>query len=1015
MKKIFAFDLGKSSIGICVREGHDILKLKSLIINPDYGNIDDNRNRKRIIKIRNAHKKREEFFIKEIWQKCGLEPLSKQDNRFKKEFPSKNENIIYSSSLLRIALLQNHPLEKWQIYKALYNAIQRRGYDNKLPWMNGKKAEKTKDDEENTKYIENYNKLLKETILDDNYHYPCYLDASLMGLWNYLEPNKLNLRISHTASPARYENRVAPRKLVEKELKMLFDNAKSQIPELENISTNYFLYGIGEIPYASYEKEEFSKYIGKSWDNQGVLSQKIPRFDNRILSKCQLMPKRNVCKANTIENIKFVLLLQLKNFRYKNALGQNISLSADQIKQAYEKREPDLKKYIKEGKFQNCKIGSSIIKEVIKPDKLGEETKIEIKVNTQGRSRFCTPALKILSNIILSGKSPLEFDITPYIQNNDETKPEKGITKSELIKVIKRLGDSWQNFHIGDNRDEIAEYNIPKEQKIAKLINSTNPIIRHRLQWFYNELKNLDENYGTPDNIIIEFVRGDKNDALAQKYIIDQNKNEKNNKQIRKKLEESNLELSPNNFERMKLYELQQGKCVYTGQDIERSEILDCQIDHIVPVSRGGCDSLYNKVLCTAQANQEKGNKTPYEWLCSNDENWIKYLQRISKMEKLGNKKQELLISPDATEQIESYNALAETAQIARTAQQIVAIHFGWKLHAKDNKQHVFVSNGSKTAEFRKKYKLNQLLGNASEKNRNNPKHHALDAICISYSRDIKSFQKIDGKWTRGVEGLKVDYIAKKIEELIPKTIKPNTSKQKIKETIYGKIIKGNMIYLASRKKLVDIENTEKAINKIIDDEIKEDLLNKVKDFDGKEMFPSWQAMLKEYHHPKRNVLVKKVKIKETETQTIDLDGNGRERIGKYCDFGNKETKGQFKAADQHQGQFIYFDEKNIPRIMPVYANQKKSEVKAILKNKNYSLYKNGMFLYSTVQLNIKKDFMAGKNIHPAGIYELNTIKTRSAVIKIKNSNGEIISSSAKNLINADFEIYQEEKLLKKD
>ena len=100
---------------------------------------------------------------------------------------------------------------------------------------------------------------------------------------------------------------------------------------------------------------------------------------------------------------------------------------------------------------------------------------------------------------------------------------------------------------------------------------------------------------------------------------------------------------------------------------------------------------------------------------------------------------------------------------------------------------------------------------------------------------------------------------------------------------------------------------------------------------------------------------------------------------------------------------------------MPVYANQKKSEVKAILKNKNYSLYKNGMFLYSTVQLNIKKDFMAGKNIHPAGIYELNTIETRSAKIKIKNSNGEIISSSAKNLINADFEIYQEEKLLKKD
>lgn len=477
-------------------------------------------------------------------------------------------------------------------------------------------AEKNKDDEENAKYLENYIKLLNETIPNKDYHYPCYLDASLIGLWNYLEPEKLNLCATHLSNAARCENRVTPRKLVKKELRTLFDNAKSQIPELQNISTNYFLYGTGEIPYASYQKKEFEKHIGKPWDNQGVLSQKIPRFENRILSKCQLMPKRNVCKANIIENIKFVLLLGLKNFRYKDPLGKNISLTAEQIRQAYEKREPDLKKYIKEGKFQNCKIGSKIIKEVIKPNKLEEGIKIDLKVNTQERARFCKPALKILNEIILSGKSPLEFNITPYIQNYDETKPEKGITKNELQKLIARLGDSWENFHIGDNRDEISESNLSREQQIAKLINTTNPIIRHRLQWFYNELRQLEKNHGTPDEVIIEFVRGNKDQVLAQKYILEQNKNKKNNDKIRKKLEEAGLELTPNNFERLKLLELQQGKCVYTGKNIGIHEIFDCQIDHIVPISRGGCDSLYNKVLCTSQANQEKREKTPYEWLC---------------------------------------------------------------------------------------------------------------------------------------------------------------------------------------------------------------------------------------------------------------------------------------------------------------------------------------------------------------------------------------------------------------
>ena len=44
--------------------------------------------------------------------------------------------------------------------------------------------------------------------------------------------------------------------------------------------------------------------------------------------------------------------------------------------------------------------------------------------------------------------------------------------------------------------------------KIERIISGiTNPIVRHRLNLFYNKLKDLKTNYGEPDKVIIEFVR----------------------------------------------------------------------------------------------------------------------------------------------------------------------------------------------------------------------------------------------------------------------------------------------------------------------------------------------------------------------------------------------------------------------------------------------------------------------------------------------------------------------------
>ncbi|MEI8390782.1 MAG: type II CRISPR RNA-guided endonuclease Cas9, partial [bacterium] len=950
--------------------------------------------------------------------------------RLKQEFPSKNDENIYTSCLLRIALLQNKQLEEWQIYKALYSAIQRRGYDNSLPWMNSKKAIKQADDEENEKFVNEYVSLLKEMIPNENYHLPCYLDASLMGLWNYTKPTDFELRINHNAQPVRVGGRVAPRNIVEKELKLLFENAKKQLSKLSSINTEEFLYGEGQEAYSSYKNIAYSKFRGKEWDSQGVLSQKIPRFDNRIISKCQLMPLRNVCKADSNICTDVKILMALKNFRYVDIKGERKALTAKEIKKLFEEK----KNYIRDKK----KLNKTDIKKFLKENSIiiSPNNEInEIKVNVSGRARFCMPALKIIKEIILSGISPLNFDYANHIKNVDDNNPEKGVTKTEIENILKRLGDSWENIHIGDNRDELLEKAINNpEQEVLKTIGSVpNPVVRHRLQWFYNELKNLSNAHGKPQEIIIEFIRdGEKNSLLGKKKIEEYqrtiNENEKNNKELVKKLETYNISIKQG-LERLKLLEIQEGKCIYTGTPIQISEILDCEIDHIVPVSENGNDALYNKVLCIKKANQDKKGRTPFSWFKSEktEEEWHDYILRISKLKRLGNKKAELLIKENPHELIESYNGLAETAYIARIAQKIVALHFGWGLQTKDESRKIFVSNGSETAKLRKIYKLNSLLYSEDTdikniKNRSNPKHHALDALCISYSRELKPKKQDNGKYVWHVEGLNPENIKTELNKLIPYTVKRNFEEITLKETFYAKklfVENGEKIYKLTVKKNLKEEILSKKTNKdrinfiksIVDEQLKEILLQKLIENPNSEEL---QEFLNKLKHPKRNSLVKRVllvpqnldKCKEIDIQ-IDKKSCKRERIGKFLDLGNKDTKGQFKASKQHQGQIIYFDEKGKPKVIPIYSHLSLKKTTQQIKNKNLELYKKGKMFYSGCLINIPEDFKDSKgNIKKAWKYELKTIKSNGQV-ELKSLDGEPISTSVINLIVANFDLFE--------
>jgi len=58
------------------------------------------------------------------------------------------------------------------------------------------------------------------------------------------------------------------------------------------------------------------------------------------------------------------------------------------------------------------------------------------------------------------------------------------------------------------------------------------------------------------------------------------------------------------------IWERDRGTCQYTGKNVGRH---NANIDHIIPVSRGGKNTFENMVLCSKEINQMKGDKTPDE------------------------------------------------------------------------------------------------------------------------------------------------------------------------------------------------------------------------------------------------------------------------------------------------------------------------------------------------------------------------------------------------------------------
>lgn len=308
----------------------------------------------------------------------------------------------------------------------------------------------------------------------------------------------------------------------------------------------------------------------------------------------------------------------------------------------------------------------------------------------------------------------------------------------EIFDTLPYYGEPLQrhvSFGTGNPDD-------PPEKRFGKIANPTVHIGLNELRKVVNALI---KRYGHPSEIIVEVARElklsrEKKQEIQKKQKARQDLNEQ---QVAEAC--SALGLTPANLDKAKRRELSQKmqlwvelnpkdvaarRCPYTGEQISIERLLsnEVEIEHILPFSMTLDDSLNNKTVALRRANRDKGNRTPYQAFGEKPIPGYDYtaiLERAALMPKEKAKR----FAPDGYQRWLKEDkdflarALNDTAYLSRVAKEYLS------LICPPNQ--VRAIPGRMTAMLRGKFGLNSLLSGSDLKNRNDHRHHALDAAVV--------------------------------------------------------------------------------------------------------------------------------------------------------------------------------------------------------------------------------------------------------------------------------------------
>ena len=372
-----------------------------------------------------------------------------------------------------------------------------------------------------------------------------------------------------------------------------------------------------------------------------------------------------------------------------------------------------------------------------------EREGIEEAINTKLRDSFSQDQVFELvqfrkNNSSLFSKGWHNFSLKLMM----ELIPELYETSEEQMAILTRLGK--QKFKETSKRTKYIDEKEATEEIY-------NPVVAKSVRQAIKIINEATKKYGIFDNIVIEMARENNEEDAKKDYIKRQkaNHDEKNAAMEKAAFQYNGKKELPDSIfhghkelaTKIRLWHQQGEKCLYTGKNIPISDLIHNQykyeIDHILPLSLSFDDSLSNKVLVLATANQEKGQRTPFQALDSMDDAWSyrEFKSYVKDSKLLGNKKKDYLLTEEDISKIEVKQKFIERNLVdTRYSSRVVlnTLQDFYKAHKFDTT--ISVVRGQFTSQLRRKWGL--------EKSRETYHHHAVDALIIAASSQLRLWKK---------------------------------------------------------------------------------------------------------------------------------------------------------------------------------------------------------------------------------------------------------------------------------
>jgi CRISPR-associated endonuclease Csn1 len=278
----------------------------------------------------------------------------------------------------------------------------------------------------------------------------------------------------------------------------------------------------------------------------------------------------------------------------------------------------------------------------------------------------------------------------------------------------------------------------------------TNPVVKRSLHQTRKVVNALVRKFGSPWSIHIELAREmgksfDDRDKIQKK----QNENNAEKERMRKEfIENYTRDPSGTDLLKFRLWKEQGGFDPYHQVHIDSVRLFHqgdatyAEIDHIIPYSRSFDNSYTNKVLVLAEANRNKGNRTPREYIFSESrpEKWEAFVAWVEAQVRNGKKKSNLLresFTLDDSNRMTERNLTDTrfiTSYLANYLERCLVFS-----DPSPTSRKVLRVNGAVTATLRGKWGLNKdrEAGHL---------HHALDAAVVAVTSHglIQSITKFD-------------------------------------------------------------------------------------------------------------------------------------------------------------------------------------------------------------------------------------------------------------------------------